>query len=35
MLSLLLQAGFEAQEMAETVTDAAAAAVEPVAQQQT
>ena len=37
MLSLLLQAGFEAQEMAETVTDAAAAAaaVEPVAQQHT
>ena len=37
MLSLLLQAGFEAQEMAGTVTDAAAAAaaVEPVAQQQT
>jgi biopolymer transport protein ExbB len=38
MLSLLLQAGFEAQQAAETVTDAAAAAaatVEPVAQQQT
>ena len=40
MLSLLLQAGFEAQEVAETVTDAAgaaatAAAVTPVAQEQT
>ena len=38
MLSLLLQAGFEAQQAAETVTDAAAAAaatVEPVAQEQT